>query len=267
MTTVDDIRRHLDAVFLPRLAEEWDNTGLLVGRKSAPVQRVMTCLTITPSTAAEAITRQTDLVVAHHPLPFRPLQKITEDTTPARLLLDLIENRIAVYSPHTSFDSAATGINQQLAVGIGLTGISPLIPDDDDPDVGAARHGEFAEPLTLSELADRVTAFLGVSGIKTAGPALDRITRVAVACGSGGEFLGCARRSGCQALVTGETNFHTCLEAESVEMALLLPGHYASERFAIEKLAERLGETFSNVEIWASADESDPIRWNSNHAP
>jgi dinuclear metal center YbgI/SA1388 family protein len=263
MTTVDDIRGNLDASFPPDLAEEWDNTGLLVGRCSATVRRVMTCLTMTAATVSEAVTKQADLVVSHHPLPFRALKRLTDEATPARLLLELIENRIAVYSPHTSFDSAATGINQQFAEGIGLTNICPLRPDGEDPDVGAARFGQYAEPLTLSELEERVTTFLGIARIRTTGCVINQITCVAVACGSGGDFLESARYSGCQALVTGETSFHTCLEAESAEMSLLLAGHYASERFAVERLAAQLGETFSGVKIWASADESDPIRWNS----
>jgi putative NIF3 family GTP cyclohydrolase 1 type 2 len=87
------------------------------------------------------------------------------------------------------------------------------------------------------------------------------IESVAVACGSGGSFLEPAMRAGCQLLVTGETSFHTCLEAEARGMALLLTGHYASERFAVEKLAEVLAGQFVGVEVWASRDECDPLMW------
>lgn len=55
----------------PELAEEWDNVGLLAGDPEASVRRVMTCLTITPASAEEAIGRQAELIVTHHPLPFR----------------------------------------------------------------------------------------------------------------------------------------------------------------------------------------------------
>ena len=61
--------------------------------------------------------------------------------------------------------------------------------------------------------------------------------------------------------MTGETQFHKCLEAESLGMSLLLPGHYASERFACERLAEVLQSPFPKLRIWASQAEADPLRW------
>lgn len=259
MTAVNDIQGNLDERFPPRLAEDWDNTGLLIGRRRAKVRRMMTCLTVTVASAIEAIDRHVDLIVTHHPIPFRPTKKLTDDTVAGRLLLDLIENQIAVYSPHTSFDSAATGINQQFAEGIGLTRIAPMRPDDDEPQVGAARFGEFADPIDLAELERRVMNTLKISKIRTVSAGETPIRRVAVACGSAGEFLDDAHQLGCQAFVTGETTFHTCLEAEATKVALLLPGHYATERFAVERLADELKATYPEIEIWASDNEADPI--------
>lgn len=78
--------------------------------------------------------------------------------------------------------------------------------------------------------------------------------------GSAGQFLEEARDAGCDALVTGETSFHTCLEAEATGVALLLTGHYASERFAVEQLAELLASQFDDIQCWASEREADPLR-------
>jgi len=105
----------LDQFAPPVLAAEWDNVGLLVGDRTQKVERVLTCLTITPAVAAEAIRERADLIVTHHPLPFRPLKRLTADEPAGRLLLDLIRAGVAIHSPHTAFDSAAAGINQQLA--------------------------------------------------------------------------------------------------------------------------------------------------------
>ena len=82
-----------------------------------------------------------------------------------------------------------------------------------------------------------------------------------MACGAAGEFLPLARENGCDCLVVGETRFHTCLEAEALGIGLLLPGHFASERFALECLADVLKEEFPNLEIWPSRREKDPIWW------
>ena len=226
------------------------------------VHRVMTCLTITPDTAAEAITQQADLIVSHHPLPFRPLQKLVTETTPGRLVWELLTHRIAIYSPHTSFDSAQYGINQSLAEGLGLIDTQPLIvPAEAPPGTGTGRMGRVQPVASLRAMAERLKRFLVLPGLQYVGLLDMPIERVAIACGAAGELLTPARHAGCQLLVLGETNLHTCLEAQATGVALLLPGHYASERFAVEDLAERLGAQFSDVEVWASSVERDPLNW------
>ena len=61
--------------------------------------------------------------------------------------------------------------------------------------------------------------------------------------------------------MTGETSFHTCLAAKANRIAMVLPGHFASERFAVESLANVLQNAFGNVEVWPSQNESDPLDW------
>ena len=61
--------------------------------------------------------------------------------------------------------------------------------------------------------------------------------------------------------MTGETRLHTCYDAESRGVALLLAGHYASERFGVEQLAEVLADQFPALSVWASHDEADPLVW------
>ena len=259
MLTIETISAFLEEFAPPRLAESWDNVGLLVGDRRLEARRVMTCLTITPTTVAEAISRRADLIVAHHPLPFNAVKRLTADTTVGRLLLDLISARTAVYSPHTAFDSAAGGINQQLASGLGLRGILALVPHEQGQ--GAGRYGWLETPLTLGQAAQRLKQFLAVERLQMVGDSDQVVRTAAVACGAAGEFLDAAHAAGCDAMVVGEARFHTCLEAESLGIGLLLPGHFASERFAVESLAALLAGQFPDVEIWASRQERDPIRW------
>src|SRR5262245_53752638 len=161
MTTLADLCSYLDTFAPPALAADWDNVGLLVGDRSQRIERAMTCLTITPAVAAEAIRERADLIVTHHPLPFQPLKRLTADDPSGRLLLDLIRAGIAIHSPHTAFDSAAAGINQQLAEGLGLTEIQPLQPAADLPaHLGTGRHGRFPQPVTLGQIAARLKQFL-----------------------------------------------------------------------------------------------------------
>ena len=60
-------------------------------------------------------------------------------------------------------------------------------------------------------------------------------------------------------MITGETSFHTCLEAEAHGIGLLLTGHYASERFGMQHLADQLAGEFRDLDVWASRREKDPL--------
>jgi putative NIF3 family GTP cyclohydrolase 1 type 2 len=62
-------------------------------------------------------------------------------------------------------------------------------------------------------------------------------------------------------MLLGEARFHTCLEAEALGIGLLLPGHFASERFGVVRLAEVLAGQFPELEIWPSQSERDPLQW------
>ncbi len=262
MPTIDNVCSYLDQLAPMRLAEDWDNVGLLAGNRNDDVQRIMTCLTITPASAAEAIEQGCQLIVSHHPLPFHPLKRLTTDNTASGLLWNLIRAGVAIYSPHTGFDSAAAGINQTLCEKLELAGIEPLVPIPNDPDLlGAGRMGTLYSEKTLSEFVALVKNQFGLDKLQIVGDLAARVGTVASACGSGGSFLTIAIERGCDTFVTGETNFHTSLEAQANGISLVLLGHYASERFAVEMLAERLDQEFAETEVWASQQESDPLLW------
>jgi len=266
MPTIGDIAQTLEQFAPTALAEEWDNVGLLVGDPKMPVQRVMTCLTVTPTTVQEAIQEKANLIVSHHPIPFQPLKTITTETTTGQLLMQLISAGIGVYSPHTAFDSAPAGINQHMAIGLGLQQIQPLVPatNSADPEAGSGRVGILGEELTLGELTARLKSFLGIEDLQGStqivGDENQSVSRIAIACGSGGSFLSAAVDQKCDCFVTGETNFHTCLEAEARGIGLILPGHFASERFALLSLADYIYDQISGVEVWASRTEQCPLR-------
>lgn len=261
MSTVGKVIEYLEQIAPLSLAEDWDNVGLLVGDRVWTVERLITCLTITPDVVAEAIEGRANLIVTHHPLPFQALKNITADSTAGRLLLNLIASRIAVYSAHTAFDSARAGINQHLAIGLDMQEIAPLFPGDvEDADVGAGRLGILGEEVSLVEMTKRVKNFLSLEKLQIVGQNDQVVSRIAIACGSGGSFLERAIELDCDCLITGETNFHTCLEAEARGVALILPGHFASERFGLISLADYLGDLIPEVTVWASQSEQDPLR-------
>jgi dinuclear metal center YbgI/SA1388 family protein len=130
MPTVTDVTEFLGQVAPLDLAAEWDNVGLLLGEATASVDAIMTCLTVTPATAAEAVADGANLVVTHHPILFHPTQRLTSATAEGRMLLHLARGGVAVYSPHSAFDNCAGGINDLIAQRLGLGDIVALRGQD-----------------------------------------------------------------------------------------------------------------------------------------
>lgn len=366
MSSIATVVDFLDQ-FAPRdLAADWDNVGLLLGERSAAVERIMTCLTVTPESAAEAIQSRANLIVTHHPIFFRGFKRLTGDTPEGRMLLALARAGVALYSPHTAFDNTRGGINELLASRLALTDIRPLrraaecgslkvvvfVPEKDLNRVadalfaaGAGQIGEYREcsfrlagigtffgsdaanptigqkgrreevqewrleavcpasqveavvaairrshsyeepafdlyplhatpsergegrlgsldrPRPLGELATAVKTALRAGPVQTIGDPQQPVQRIAIVCGAGGEMLSDAVRARADVLLTGEMRFHDYLQARAQGLALILPGHYATERCGIEELAERLRGRFPQLHVWASANETDPVHW------
>jgi dinuclear metal center YbgI/SA1388 family protein len=263
---VRDVMSELGSFAPLDLAEAWDNVGLLLGDPAAAVQRIMTCLTVTSDVAEEAINDKSELIVSHHPVLFRPVQRLTTDTAEGRALLRLLSAGIAVYSPHTAFDSARDGINARLAAALGLRDVQPLRPNGTDGagvwTVGGGRWGNLAAPMRLADFFARVRSACSITHLQFVGDRERTIRSAAVACGSAAEFLQDAAAVGCDALVTGEARFHSCLEARESGIALILAGHYATERPAVEQLADHLARRFPMLSTWASRVERDPLQWS-----
>jgi len=237
-------------------AESWDNVGLLVGNRNRDVVRIMTCLTLTPTTLQEAIESNVELIVCHHPIPFKPLAKITDDTITGKLLIGAIEVGIAVYSPHTAWDNARTGINQQLADTLGLEKIKPLQDfaqgGTSDDSVGVGRYGRLPEPATIAGVLERILAAIPTVQVRHTHAANRILSKIGIVCGSGGSMLLLVVRRGCDAMLTGEATYHQCLEAESLGIAMLMIGHHASESFAMKNLASQLQAVLPEIHVTTS---------------
>jgi dinuclear metal center YbgI/SA1388 family protein len=266
MPLVSDVTQFLCSFAPLALAESWDNVGLLVGDATRPVTCVITCLTVTPDVVAEAIGFHAELIVSHHPMLFKPVQKLVATDPQGAMLLQLIESGVAIYSPHTAFDSARGGINQQLASLFSLIDIQVLrkkVISVEQPDGvdGAGRCGSLTQPKSLVELCEITKEKLRVQQLQYVGDPQRVVCRLAVACGAAAEFIPDALLAGCEALLVGEARFHDCLRARDSGLTLILPGHYATERPAVERLAVLLQQTFRDVVVTASHVESDPVKF------
>ena len=119
--TVADWLAVLDAWYPPSWAEDWDNTGLQVGDRTWPADRVLLALDPTPEVLTEAAGRGCGLVVAHHPLLFRPLSRIDLADSIAGSVAEALGSRVAVMACHTNADVASPGVTDALAEELGLS--------------------------------------------------------------------------------------------------------------------------------------------------
>ncbi|RBP68891.1 dinuclear metal center YbgI/SA1388 family protein [Alkalibaculum bacchi] len=98
-----------------KLAESWDNVGLMIGSPNMEVNKVLVCLDVNDAVLKEAIENQVDLIVSHHPFLFSPLKNVRWDNYKGRLIKELITREIGVYSAHTNLDISHKGLNYWLA--------------------------------------------------------------------------------------------------------------------------------------------------------
>ncbi|HJZ91877.1 MAG TPA: Nif3-like dinuclear metal center hexameric protein [Gemmataceae bacterium] len=126
---------------------------------------------------------------------------------------------------------------------------------------GEGRVGDLSSAMPLRELAAKVRRELSAGATQMVGEPGREVKRIAIACGAAGEFLPDAVRAKADVFLTGEMRFHDYLSAEAQEIALILPGHYATERPAVEDLATRLQSEFAGLTVWASRRERDPVSW------
>lgn len=124
--TIADIINTMETIAPSRLAEEWDNVGLQLGRSDWPVQTIRVALDPTLDVVRAACLNDVDLLITHHPLIFRPLRYIHIDQDIGSIIQKAIQHQMAIYSAHTNLDNAADGLNDVLASRIGLKDLKVL---------------------------------------------------------------------------------------------------------------------------------------------
>ena len=118
----------LDAWAPPSLAEDYDNVGLLVGKKDNPVSKILVSLDATVGVVQEAIDLGCELIVSHHPILFKGLKKLNSQNYVARTVEKAIQNNIGLFALHTNLDAVSTGVNFKMAEKLRLQNLKPLRP-------------------------------------------------------------------------------------------------------------------------------------------
>ena len=234
----------------------WDNVGLLLGRASTEVSRVLVSLDATAAVADEAKALDCQLVVSHHPVIFRGDKHVTDLDPLTEPELRFLENRIAVISMHTNLDCAPGGVNDVLAAKLGLHHIEALAAPGEP---ALIRCGNL-EPISLPDFAAFVKSALNCTGLRYADGGRP-VRKVAVGGGSCIEFAELALANGCDTFVTGDVKYHEFLDACARGLNVVDAGHFKTEDPVCEVLAEKLRSRFPELEVLRSAVHADCVRF------
>lgn len=157
---IKEIVQYLESIAPPSFQESYDNAGLLTGDAAWGCTGVLTTLDCTEAIVQEAVSKNINLIVAHHPIVFKGLKKINGKNYVEKTIIAAIKNDIAIYAIHTNLDNVIDGVNARIADKIGLVNRSILVP----------KTGELCKLVTFvpHEHADNVRSALfhaGAGGI------------------------------------------------------------------------------------------------------
>lgn len=262
MATVKEVFEKLDAWAPFETQMSFDNAGLLVGRSGREVESVLVALDVTLPVVEEAERLGCSLIVAHHPVIFEPVRRITEEDPTGSILLALAEKGIAAICAHTNLDAAQGGVNDCLAQKLELTGLDLLEQEGVDRfgrPYGIGRIGVAHKECGAGEYAAYVKERLGASSVRfvdTGKP----VCRVAVGGGSCGSMLMDAVKAGCDTFVTSDVKYNVFLDAKALGMNLMDAGHYATENVVTPALADFLSREFPGMKVYVAQTHPEVYR-------
>lgn len=248
MTKVIDIYEFIDSFAPFSSSMEFDNTGILIGDKESEVTKVLVSLDVTDKVVDEAIAKDVQLIISHHPIIFHGMKSILADS----LQYKLIKNGISVISAHTNLDLSKTmGVNTVFSECLELS--ESYFVNEKDPIV----VGKLKEEMTADEFVKFVGNKLNNKNLRANNKNIDKtISTVAVGGGACGEYVGMVSDLKVDAFVTGELKHHEFLYADEHGLLSIDAGHFYTENIVVSPLAKYLSKAFPKVSFIESETKS-----------
>jgi dinuclear metal center YbgI/SA1388 family protein len=155
MMKVKDIIGEIERIAPPALAQQWDNTGLLVGDSGSAVKKILLTIDITHEVVKEARQADCNFILSYHPVIWDGLKKITS-AGEGDVIYEIIRSGISVYSMHTALDAAAGGINDELAGIVGIKNPEPIGDFVENPRKQNYKLIVFVPADSLQKVADAI---------------------------------------------------------------------------------------------------------------
>ncbi|WP_051476682.1 Nif3-like dinuclear metal center hexameric protein [Arthrobacter sp. Br18] len=267
--TVGDVLGAIEELWPESLAEKWDAVGLVAGRSTAPVHRILFAVDPTAAVLDEALDWGAQLIISHHPLFLKPVHSVAASGFKGEAVHRLIESGCALVTVHTNGDSAVGGVSDVLADALGLLDVQPLVRAGNGlPEEGIGRVGNLADATTLGDFAGVVFSLLPAvaGGVRVAGDKDGLIRRVAVCGGAGDSLLPEVRASRADVYVTADLRHHPASEvreaAGSGRPYLIDVSHFGSEWLWLTPASAALGNVLADqgfgADIRVSGINTDP---------
>lgn len=253
MTSVNEVYKLIQEKAPFELQMDFDNAGFLVGRGERLVNRILVALDITEPVIEEAINCGAQLIVAHHPVIWGGAKSVTDQTPTGRKLLLMVEHGVAGICAHTNLDAVEGGVNDELALRLGLADIGQLHQDGVDNQgrpYGIGRIGTVPTQ-SLYDFALTVKQLLDANGIRLVDGGKP-VHTVAVGGGACGSMLQDAIAQGCDTFVTSDVKYDGFLDAKALGINLIDAGHYPTENVVCPVLQNWLQEAFPEVDVMIS---------------
>ena len=259
MVQVKDIAQCIESFAPKALQESYDNAGLQVGDPEMGVSAVLVCLDVTEEVFQEALERECNLIVSHHPLIFKGLKNITGKNLTQRLVIQAIRHNIAIYSAHTNLDSVWEGVSHEIARRLSLKNVEVLDPQNADTKAGLGVIGDI-NPVPKIEFLRKIKDTFNVKALRysSQSPAWV-IRRVAVCGGAGASLISNALEQKADILVTGDVKYHD-FTTFGQDIIIADIGHYESELCSRDILSRIIRTGFPNLVVYLSDSESNPIK-------
>ena len=269
LPTVGDVLVAVEELWPESLAEDWDAVGMVLGRPSAEVQRILFAVDPTHEVIDEALDWGADLLVTHHPLLLKPVHSVAGTGFKGDAVHRLIEGGCALVTAHTNGDSAVGGVSDVLADAFGLQDTVPLAPAANGlPEEGIGRVGNLPDVMSLGDFAELVFNIMPAvaGGVRVAGDPQGLVRRIAVCGGAGDGMFDAVRAEHADVYVTADLRHHPASEAREAAVNgrpyLIDVSHFGSEWLWLTPAAAALENVLADqgfgVETRVSTCNTDP---------
>ncbi len=245
-----EVMERLEELSPTMYAEEWDNVGLLVGRREKEVRKIYVALDATDEVIEEAVKIQADMLLTHHPLIFSPVSRIQSDDYIGRRILRLARHDIACYAMHTNFDIMGMADAAADEIGLKKREVLNITYEDDIAKEGIGRRGKLPHIMTLGECAEHVKQCFHIDRVKVFGDMEATVEDAAVSPGSGKSVVKDAVAAHVDVLITGDIDHHTGIDANEQGLYIIDAGHYGIEKIFIAYIKEYLRRELPEMVIY-----------------